>query len=148
MIAHAIRHERVDADGVSLHVARAGDGPPVLLLHGFPENWHAWRHQIAPLADAGFSVWAPDLRGYGRSDRPGVQSAYRLDRLVADVAALVRATGHHRAHVVGHDWGGIVAWRFAAEHAASVDRLVVMNAPHMALYARQMWRSSQLLRSW
>jgi len=144
-----LRHERVQGDGgVGLHVARAGSGPPVLLLHGFPQNWRCWRNQVGPLVRAGFSVHAVDLRGYGDSDRPPQQCAYRLPHLVEDVAALVRATGAARAHVVGHDWGGIVAWSFAATHAELLDRLVILNAPHLGLYYRSLWRSSQLLRSW
>jgi pimeloyl-ACP methyl ester carboxylesterase len=142
------RHERMTADGVELHVARAGNGPPVLLLHGFPEHWRSWRHQIPVLASAGFSVLAPDLRGYNDSDRPASVGAYHLRHLVADVAALVRATGHARAHVVGHDWGGIVAWTFAGIHPELVQSVVIMNAPHLDIYVRALRRSSQMLRSW
>src|SRR5687767_14429699 len=82
-----VRHERIEGDGLQLPVARAGEGPPVILLHGFPENWTSWRHQIAPLVAAGYSVMAPDLRGYGRSDRPSGREAYHLRHLVEDVAA-------------------------------------------------------------
>lgn len=124
-----IRHERVQGHGVELHVARAGAGPPVILLHGFPENWRSWHRQIGPLAVAGFSVWAPDMRGFNLSERPAGREAYLLRHLVADVAALVRATGHPRAHVVGHDWGGIVAWTFAGAHPELLDKLVILNAP-------------------
>ena len=144
-----IRHERLGGDGLSLHVARAGTGPPVILLHGFPENWRSWKHQIPALASAGFSVLAPDLRGYNESDRPLERDAYHLKHLVADVAALVRATGHARAHVVGHDWGGIVAWTFAGTHPELLDRLVILNAPHLDIYVRHAQRPSrQMLRSW
>lgn len=107
---HTIRHERIRADDVELHVAVGGSGPPVILLHGFPENWTSWRWQFDPLVGAGFSVWAPDMRGYNESGRPTEREAYRLRHLVNDVAAIVHATGHQRAHVVGHDWGGVVAW--------------------------------------
>ena len=144
-----VRHERMRGDGVELHVARAGSGPPVVLLHGFPEGSRSWRKQIPALAEAGFSVLAPDLRGYGLSDRPGDQSAYHLRHLVGDVAALVRASGHPRAHVVGHDWGGIIAWSFAGEHPELLDRLVILNAPHMELYLRAVASHlPQLLRGW
>ena len=139
--------ERIRADGVELHVARAGEGPPVVLLHGFPENWTSWRHQIGALASAGFSVLAPDLRGYNLSERPAGRDAYRLRRLVDDVAALVRHTGQPRAHVVGHDWGGIIAWTFAGEYASMLDRLVILNAPHMQRFMEKVRRPSQLLRS-
>jgi pimeloyl-ACP methyl ester carboxylesterase len=143
-----IRHERVQGDGVELHVARAGDGPPVVLLHGFPENWTSWRRQMPVLARAGFSVLAPDMRGYNLSDRPAEREAYHLRHLVADVAALIRSTGHARAHVVGHDWGGIVAWTFAGLQPELLHRLVVMNAPHMRIYTAKARRGMQLLRSW
>jgi pimeloyl-ACP methyl ester carboxylesterase len=144
----AIRHERIDADGLQLHVARAGDGPPVILLHGFPENWTSWRHQIAPLVAAGYSVMAPDLRGYGGSDRPSGRKAYHLRHLVADVAALVRASGYPRAHVAGHDWGGIIAWTFAGVHPELIDKLVVLNAPHLDIYLEKVRRPPQMFRSW
>lgn len=144
-----IDHQRIEGrDGVTLHAAHTGAGPPVILLHGFPENWTSWRHQMAPLADAGFSVLAPDLRGYNESDAPTGVEAYAIDNLVSDVAAIVRSTGHARAHIVGHDWGGIIAWHFAAAHPELVDRLVIMNAPHPAVFARQVRRPPQLFRSW
>jgi epoxide hydrolase 4 len=142
-----IRHERIPADGVELHVAVAGEGPPVVLLHGFPEHWRSWRRQLAPLARAGFSAWAPDLRGYNLSDRPPGREPYRLRHLAADVAALVRASGHPRAHVVGHDWGGIVAWTFAGQYPELLDRLVIINAPHLKLYFEKVRLPPQLFRS-
>jgi epoxide hydrolase 4 len=144
-----IRHERLAGDGIQLHVARAGDGPPVLLLHGFPENWRSWQHQIPALADAGFSVLAPDLRGHNDSDRPAAREAYHLTHLVADVAALVRASGHARAHIVGHDWGGILAWTFAGAHPELVSTLAILNAPHLQLYMEKVRQPSrQTLRAW
>ncbi len=144
-----IRHERIRGDGIFLHVAQAGSGPPVILLHGFPENWRTWKHQIPALTAAGFAVLAPDLRGYNESDRPSQREAYHLKHLVADVAALVRATGRERAHVVGHDWGGILAWTFAGAHPELLDRLVILNAPHLDIYRRlARGPSRQLLRSW
>ena len=134
---------------MSLHVVRAGDGPAVVLLHGFPEFWYSWRHQIGALVDAGFSVAAPDLRGYNLSDRPTDVSAYDLRLLVDDAAAVIRATGHARAHIVGHDWGGIIAWTLAGAHPELVDKLVIVNAPHMRLYLDAVRRSPlQALRSW
>ena len=126
-----LRHERIAGEGgVSLHVTRAGSGPLVVLLHGFPENSSCWRHQIGPLAEAGFSVLVPDLRGYGLSDKPAGREPYRLRHLAADVAALVRSTGHPRAHVVGHDWGAGLAWVLAALVPERVDRLVVLSVGH------------------
>lgn len=143
-----IRHEQIRGDGVELHVARAGEGPPVVLLHGFPENWTSWRHQLAPLVDAGFSVFAPDLRGYRLSQRPAERSAYHLRHLVADVAALVQYTGHPRVHLVGHDWGGVIAWTFASEHPELLRRMVILNAPHLRIYLTKVRRPPQMLRSW
>src|SRR4051794_40922163 len=99
-----LRHQWVRGDGVDLHVAVAGAGPPVILLHGFPEHWRSWRHQFPALVGAGFSVWAPDLRGYNLSGRPSARQAYHLRHLVADVGAVVAATGCPRAHICGHDW--------------------------------------------
>jgi pimeloyl-ACP methyl ester carboxylesterase len=143
-----VRHERIKAaEGIELHVARAGRGPPVILLHGFPENWRSWQRQIPALVRAGFSVWAPDLRGYNLSDMPPDRDAYHLDRLVADVAALVHATGEPRAHIVGHDWGGVIAWSFAAEHPEMVHRLAILNAPHLDIYREKVRRLPQLRRS-
>jgi len=145
---------RDGSDGVRLHCAEAlsaaPDRPPVLLLHGFPEFWYSWRHQIPALAAAGFRVVAPDLRGYNLSDKPPRVADYRLDRLAADVAALVRqvAGENGRAHVVGHDWGGVVAWHLAMHHPEVVEKLVILNAAHPAAYWRELRRPAQLLRSW
>lgn len=142
-----MRAQRIQGDGLTLHAEVAGDGPAVILLHGFPENGHSWRHQIPALAQAGYSVWVPNLRGYPPSDISPRQRDYRLARLVGDVAAIVDATGQARASVVGHDWGGIVAYAFAGLHPALLDKLVIMNAPHMRLYTGKLWHTSQWLRS-
>jgi epoxide hydrolase 4 len=139
---------RLPGYNLLLHTVRAGRGQPVILLHGFPEFWYSWRRQIPALAEAGLQVIAPDLRGYNLSDRPTGRDAYRLDVLVEDVAALVRSTGHERAHVVGHDWGGVIAWAFAHRHPEMLDRLVILNAPHPVIYGRRARRPPQLLRSW
>jgi pimeloyl-ACP methyl ester carboxylesterase len=144
----ALCHKRIAADGIYLHAVTAGKGPPVILLHGFPENWLSWRRQIPVLVAAGFSVLAPDLRGYNLSDRPADQSAYRLEHLVKDVAALVRSTGHPRSHIVGHDWGGVIAWAFATQYPQLVDKLIVLNAPHLKIYFNKVRYPGQMLRSW
>jgi pimeloyl-ACP methyl ester carboxylesterase len=151
-----VEHRRVDvgpdADGrhLWLHVAFAGpaDGTPVVLLHGFPEFWWSWRYQVGPLAAAGFRVIAPDLRGYGGSDRPPEIRAYRMENLVADVAGLVRALGHAKTHLVAHDWGGAIAWHVAATRPEVVDRLAILNAPHPAIFRRELGRLEQLQKSW
>jgi pimeloyl-ACP methyl ester carboxylesterase len=142
------RHARLQGAGVGLHATIAGDGPPVLLLHGFPEHWRSWRGLMGPLADAGFRAIAPDLRGYNESDRPLARDAYRMEALVADVAALARGSGAARVRVVGHDWGGVIAWVFAAVHPELVERLAILNAPHPVLYRRRLAHPDQLVRSW
>jgi pimeloyl-ACP methyl ester carboxylesterase len=121
-------HRDVSANGVRLHAAEAGSGPLVLLLHGFPQFWWSWRHQLTGLAAAGLRVVAPDLRGYGASDKP--PRGYDLPTAAADAAAVVRALGEEEAVVVGADWGGLVAWTMAALHPRSVRSLVVVSAAH------------------
>lgn len=137
-----------DVNGVRLHYVTRGEGPLVVLLHGFPEFWYAWRHQVAPLADAGFTVVAPDMRGYARSSKPRGVESYHVDTLADDIAALVAHLGHATADVVGHDWGGVVAWHLAGAHPAVVRRLAVLNAPHPARFAEEFRRWRQLRRSW
>src|SRR4051794_24743665 len=145
----ALTHGFTAGAGPRLHYAGAGDGPPVVLLHGFPDFYYGWRHQIGPLAAAGFRVIAPDQRGYGESDKPEPVSAYALDTLADDVAGLFESTGRDRVSLVGHDWGGIVAWWVAIRHPERVERLAVLNAPHPISFQRYL-RSSprQLLKSW
>jgi pimeloyl-ACP methyl ester carboxylesterase len=136
---------------VKLHVVQAGpvDGPLVILLHGFPEFWYGWKHQIGPLADAGYRVWVPDQRGYNLSDKPDGIEAYRLDTLAADVVGLIDAAGRQRALIVGHDWGAAVAWWVAATYPERVERLVVLNVPHPVVMKRFASRDlGQMLRSW
>ena len=122
----------VDTNGVRLHVRVAGpeDGPLVLLLHGFPEGSYGWRHQVPYLAAAGYRVWAPDQRGYGASDKPERIAAYGLDVLAADVTGLIDAAGRRQAVLVGHDWGGAVAWHVARRSPQRISKLVVLNVPH------------------
>jgi epoxide hydrolase 4 len=131
-----------------LHCTSAGpeDGHPVILLHGFPESSYAWRRQLPALAAAGLRVIAPDLRGCGLSPKPPRVSDYRIEPLVADVMRL--AEGHDSVSIVGHDWGGIVAWYAAMWHPQRIRRLIILNAPHPAAYQRELFRSRQLLRSW
>src|SRR5688572_13085585 len=121
-------HRDVSANGTRFHVAEAGSGPLVLLLHGFPEFWWCWRHQLVGLSDAGLRAVAPDLRGYGASDKP--PEGYDAFTLAADVAGLVRALGEQRALIVGHDWGAAIGWVVAALHPDVVERLVVLGTAH------------------
>lgn len=145
-----LRHRHVVTNGVRLHVVEAGpeSGPPAVLLHGFPEFWEGWTRQIGPLARAGFRVIVPDLRGYGLSEKPPGVESYRVSTLQEDVAGLIRALGYERAHVVGHDWGGIIAWALALRQPEVIDRLVILNAPHPAAYRRALRRPAQWMRSW
>ena len=150
-MAYALEHYRVPTNGLYLHVVQCGptDGPLVILLHGFPEFWYAWRNQIEVLAAAGFRVWAPDQRGYNLSDKPGSVRDYAIDELGADIIGLIDAAGHETAAIVGHDWGAAVAWYLAAHQPSRVSRLVVLNVPHPRVLGRALLRKpGQLLRSW
>src|SRR5690349_501560 len=110
--------------GVKLHYAKAGDGEElVLLLHGFPEFWHSWRHQLDALSDK-FTVVAPDLRGYNWSDKPSDVADYKIDKLTDDILGLIRHFGYEKAAIVGHDWGGLIAWTLAAQYPEAVSKLV------------------------
>lgn len=120
----------------------------MLLLHGFPDFWFMWRHQIPLFAKAGYRAIALDLRGYNRSDAPAAISEYGSSHLAHDVERVMDTLRIERAAIVGHDWGGVVAWHFAARHPERVSKLVVINAPHPAAYIRSLLRTSQLLRSW
>ncbi|WP_224363669.1 alpha/beta fold hydrolase [Hyalangium versicolor] len=127
--------------------AGPADGPLVLLLHGFPELSESWREVLPVLGAAGFRAVAPDLRGYGGTDRP--RYGYDLGTLAADIYQLARHLQPDRpAHIVGHDWGGIIAYHLAAHHPEVVDRLVVINAPHPEVMTRRLWKPDQLARAW
>ena len=138
-----------NANGIRLHYVEQGTGPLVLMLHGFPDFWRSWRHQIPAIAAAGYRVIALDLRGYHLSDRPDGVAAYQLDTLTADVVALIDQLGEAPPVVIGHDWGGVIAWQFAMHHSESLRSLIVLNAPHPTAFYRELKRlSSQWLRSW
>jgi pimeloyl-ACP methyl ester carboxylesterase len=142
----SIRH----INGLHLHVVEAGeDGAPLLvLLHGFPEFWWAWRHQITPLAEAGYHVVVPDMRGYNKSDAPQEVAAYRLDRLAEDVAALADAFEAERFHLAGHDWGAVVGCWVSALYPARLDRVVLMDGPHPDIWGKQVVKHpTQALKS-
>lgn len=142
------RSQMIDAGAVRLHCLVQGSGPLVVLLHGFPDSAHTWRFQLPALAAAGYRVVAPDLRGYGRSSRPSGVEAYRLPALVADVVSLIHECGARRAAmVVGHDWGGVIAWHLAARHPDMLERLAICNAPHPRRFAEELRTPGQALRS-
>jgi pimeloyl-ACP methyl ester carboxylesterase len=134
-------------NGVQLHYRAAGHGPLVILLHGFPEFWYSWRHLIPALTAAGYRAIAPDLRGYNRSGKPQGTRAYALDTVTGDIAALIRHAGERRAHIIGHDWGGVIAWQLAMRHRELVDHLVVLNAPHPRALRRELRTLDQAVRS-
>ena len=132
-----------------LHYVEAGDGPPVVLLHGFPEFWYSWRYQIPALAAAGFRVIAPDMRGYNLSSRSPDVASYRARRLAGDIRDLIHERGADRACLAGHDWGGGVAWVTAIAHPDAVERLAILNAPHPRRMIEALGRPGrQVARSW
>lgn len=146
LVDGAWRHRDVTASGLRFHVAEHGpkDGPLVLLLHGFPEFWWSWRHQLVALGDAGFHAVAPDLRGYGATDKP--PRGYDAYTLASDVAALVRALGARDAYVVGHDWGGILTWATATLHPQVVNRIAVLSVPHPLRFNEALLSSAAQLK--
>jgi len=135
----AISHEYADVNGVRLHYARAGTGPLVVFLHGFPEFWYEWKNQVAEFSRDHTAV-APDMRGYNLSSKPTELAAYQMPQLVEDIRALstelLRTSGGTKFTLVAHDWGGVVAWVFAAQHPELLDKLVIVNAPHPTLFGK------------
>ncbi len=143
-----MQHRRVTVGDLGVHVVTAGEGPPVLLLHGFPECWWAWRYQLAPLVRAGYRVIAPDLRGFGQTDAHGPTD---LDTLAGDVAGLLDALEvFEPVRLVGHDWGGALTFHLLSTHAARFSHACVVNGPHPQVLRRALLGGSlrQLLRSW
>jgi pimeloyl-ACP methyl ester carboxylesterase len=138
-------HRPVSANGTRFHIAEAGDGPLVLMLHGFPQFWWTWRRQLASLPGAGFRAVAVDMRGYGGSDKP--PRGYDLVTAASDAAGLIRALGEANAVVVGHDWGGLVAWTMAAYYPKVVRRLAVVSVAH-PLRMRAAMLAGPVHRSW
>ena len=136
---------RVEADGVGIEYEVTGEGRPVVLLHGFPDSGRLWRHQVPALAGAGFQVIVPDLRGYGRSDKPEPVDAYSIPALAGDVLAILGQQGLERAHVVGHDWGAALAWALASLAPGNVDHLVALSVGNPVTFRRTM---EQRQRSW
>lgn len=140
------KHEYIITNKVKLHYVTQGEGPLMLMLHGFPEFWYSWRHQIPEFA-TDFKVVALDLRGYNDSDKPQDQSAYVMDQFIKDVDGVIKGLGYERCVLVGHDWGGAIAWSFAYAHPEMVERLIVINMPHPAKFAQGLRTPQQLLRS-
>jgi len=151
----AVSHRRVHVGEVTLHIAEVRppknnpDAPLVIFLHGFPEFWWSWRHQLEAMHKEGFWGVAPDLRGYNESDKPEGVSEYEVEKLAGDIAGLIRALGRKKAIIVGHDWGAIVAWVFAQLHSDMLERLAILNVPHPLVMQRHLMRSpKQMKKSW
>jgi pimeloyl-ACP methyl ester carboxylesterase len=142
----AWKHEYVISNGFKLHYVTQGEGPLMLMLHGFPEFWYSWRHQIPEFAKD-FKVVALDLRGYNDSDKPKDTSAYVMDELIQDVEGVIEELGYNKCVLVGHDWGGAIAWNFAYAYPRMVEKLIVLNLPHPAKFAEGLRTPQQLLRS-
>lgn len=158
--ADGFLHHVVDTGQVCLHVAQARPAgvaddadvpatvPLVVFLHGFPEFYWTWRHQLTALSGAGLWAVAPDLRGYAESDKPRRVSDYEVEKLAGDIAGLIRALGRTKAIIVGHDWGGIVAWSFAHDRPEMLERLAILNVPHPLVMVRGLLRPKQMKKSW
>jgi pimeloyl-ACP methyl ester carboxylesterase len=129
-MTESVAHRVIEANGIKLHIAEQGDGPLVVLCHGFPESWYSWRHQLAALSAAGFHAVAPDMRGYGRSDRPAAVEQYTLLHLVGDMVGLVEALGARQAVIAGHDWGAPVAWHCALLRPDLFHGVIGLSVPH------------------
>ena len=137
-----VRHAHADSNGVKIHYVTLGKGPLVVMIHGFPDYWYTWRHQMAALAD-NFQVVAIDMRGYNRSDKPKGVEQYDLKLLVGDVAAVIKHVGAKQATIVGHDWGGMVAWQFAMALPRQCSRLIILNLPHPRGLSRELANNPQ-----
>ncbi|PSB23609.1 alpha/beta fold hydrolase [Stenomitos frigidus] len=140
-------HDTLYTNGIKLHYVTQGEGPLMLLLHGFPEFWYSWRHQIPEFA-TDHKVVALDLRGYNDSDKPEAQSAYVMAEFINDVKGVIEGLGYDRCILVGHDWGGAIAWSFAYAHPELVERLIVLNLPHPAKFSEGLRTPQQILKSW
>lgn len=143
----AWKHEFIATNGIKLHYVTQGEGPLMLMLHGFPEFWYSWRHQIPEFA-SDYKVVAVDLRGYNDSDKPHNKSAYVMAEFVKDVKGIIQGLGYESCILVGHDWGGAIAWSFAYAYPEMVDQLIVMNLPHPAKFVAGLRAPQQLLKSW
>ena len=132
-----VKHGYADCGGVRIHYATLGKGPLVVMIHGFPDYWYTWRHQMDALSDS-YQVVAIDMRGYNRSDKPAGVESYKMKHLVADVRAVIGHFKKEKATIVGHDWGGAVAWNFAMRHPKACDKLIILNLPHPWGLAREL----------
>lgn len=142
------KHNHATVNGIRMHYVTQGEGKLLLLLHGFPDFWYLWRHQI-PILGKHFQVVAPDLRGYNETEKPRSIEQYRLSIIATDIVDLIRVLGKEEAIIVGHDWGGVTAWFLAAIHPQTCEKLVILNAPHPNAYTSKAKHSlRQLQKSW
>lgn len=139
-------HDRIHVNGINLHYVTQGQGDLILFLHGFPEFWYSWRHQI-PEFGRDHKVVAVDLRGYNDSDKPKAKEAYKMSEFVADVKGVIEGLGYDRCTLVGHDWGGAIAWNFAYTYPNLLKKLIILNLPHPAKFAQGFTTPQQLLKS-
>lgn len=147
-----LRHQHLDCQGVKLHITQAGPetGPLIIMLHGFPEYWYSWRHQIECLAEQGFHVVVPDQRGYHLSDKPKRVRDYSVEKIAGDVIELMNVLGYEKAElIVGHDWGGVITWYLAQNESHRFTKAAVLNVPHPNAMRRTLLSSlKQLKKSW
>ena len=146
-----LEHHFIETNGIKLHTVQSGpkSGSPVILLHGFPEGWYGWRKQIPALVDAGCRVIVPDQRGYNLSDKPKEVKSYSVATLVDDILGLIKAFDYEKVNLVGHDWGGTIAWVLGILHPERFHKLCIMNVPHPAVMRRFLRRDiEQIRRSW
>ncbi|MDJ0789755.1 MAG: alpha/beta fold hydrolase, partial [Myxococcota bacterium] len=141
------QEDYIITNGINLHYVTQGEGSLMLMLHGFPEFWYSWRHQIPEFA-RDYKVVALDLRGYNESDKPKEPEAYKMEELLKDVEGVIRGLGYESCILVGHDWGGAIAWSFAYAYPDLVDKLIVMNLPHPAKFMEGLKTPQQLVKSW
>lgn len=132
-----IQHDFAEVNGIKLHYAHAGSGPLLLFAHGFPEFWYAWRRQLEEFSRT-HRVVAPDLRGYNLSSKPKEVRQYELPQIIADLRGLARHLGYERFTLVGHDWGGVACWTYAMAHPEDLERLIIINSPHPAVFRREL----------
>lgn len=141
------QHNFIETNGINLHYVSEGSGKLMLMLHGFPEFWYSWRHQIKEFASDYHTV-ALDLRGYNDSDKPAKQSAYQMSEFIQDIKGVITGLGYEDCILVAHDWGGAIAWNFAYAYPEMVEKLIVLNIPHPAKFAQGLRTPEQLLKSW
>lgn len=145
---NSFQHQYITVNGIKLHYVTKGEGSLILFLHGFPEFWYSWRHQISEFSQD-YQAIALDLRGYNDSEKPLAKKAYTIAELIKDIEAVIKGNGYDRCILVGHDWGGMLAWHFAYAYPQMVEKLIVLNLPHPAKFTQGLRTNfRQMLRSW